>query len=113
MALINLEINLNEVFKGSIVEKDGKKYVCLTTLKGHHIYQNENKGTTNLKLVVAERKEPSKFGQTHTVILSKPKEQTDKIYIGDGKAYNFNQQHQQQQQQPNSNNFEPVDDLPF
>lgn len=114
MALINLEINLNKVFENSIIEKNGKKYVCITDLQGNHIYQNPNKGTTNLKLVVAERKEPSQYGQTHTVSLSKPKEQTDKIYVGDGKEYNFNNNAANNSQKPAQNNDDGVvDDLPF
>jgi len=115
MALINLEINLNKVFENSIIEKNGKKYVCITDLQGSHIYQNPNKGTTNLKLVVADRKEPSQYGQTHTVSLSKPKDQTEKVYVGDGKEYKFNNNpvNNSQTAADNNGNNDVVDDLPF
>lgn len=92
MALIIVEVDLNAAFAGAIVtqEKTGEKWVNLSKLAGGCIYQNTNKGTTQLKIAVADRKETGKYGETHTVYLNQSKEEreakAEKRYCGYGKA---------------------------
>jgi hypothetical protein len=71
MALINISICLSDVPKDKIKQAtNGKKY---------------------LNLVVAERKETSQYGETHTVFISQDKVEReakkDKCYIGGGKEF--------------------------
>ena len=73
--LINISICLSDLPKESITtfEKNGKKYI---------------------NLVVDEKKEPGQYGKTHSVYVSQSKEEreakTAKVYVGHGKAVNFN-----------------------
>lgn len=91
MALIVVELDMNAAFGGNVItnEKTGDKWVNLSKLTGGHIYQNENKGTTQLKLCVADRKEKGKYGETHTLYLNQSKEdreaKKEKSYCGYGK----------------------------
>lgn len=71
MALINISICLSDIPKDKVkLATNGKKYI---------------------NLVVAERKEVSQYGETHTVFVSQTKEERelkeDKCYIGGGKEY--------------------------
>lgn len=92
MALIVVEVDLNAALAGALVtnEKTGEKWVNLSKLTGGAIYQNANKGTTQLKICVADRKETGKYGETHTVYLNQSKEdreaKVEKLYCGYGKA---------------------------
>jgi len=95
MSLINIEIELDKVFSGQIIEKNNKRYVCLDDLKGSQIYQHPSKKITKLKLNVSDRKEVSQYGQTHNVSLGLSKDEREKkgtIYVGEGKAYVNNTQ---------------------
>jgi len=92
MALITLEITLDDALTGGIVvnEKTGERWVCLDKLSGPAIYQNANKKKTNLKLCLADRKELTQYGETHTLYLNQSKEEreasTPKRYVGGGKV---------------------------
>lgn len=71
MSLINISICLSDIPKDKIKQaSNNKKY---------------------LNLVVAQRKEPSQYGETHTVFISQDKDEReakkDKIYIGGGKEF--------------------------
>jgi hypothetical protein len=71
MSLINISICLSDIPKDKIKQADnGKKYI---------------------NLVVAERKEVSQYGETHTVFVSQDKEEReakkDKSYVGGGKEF--------------------------
>ena len=72
MSLINVRINLSKVDKDKLYK--GEKGIYLD-------------------VVVAERKEASQYGQTHTVYMNPTKEEreknADKIYIGDGTLKSF------------------------
>lgn len=92
MALIVVEVDLNAALGSTLVtnEKTGEKWVNLSKLTGGAFYQNANKGTTQLKICVADRKGTGKYGETHTVYLNQSKEdreaKADKLYCGYGKA---------------------------
>lgn len=69
--MINLSICLTDLPKEKIkVAKNGKKYISL---------------------MVAERKQESQYGETHTVWVSQTKEERDAgaptIFVGGGKQY--------------------------
>jgi len=71
MSLISVSICLSDIPKDKIKEaKNGKKY-------------------TNI--IVANRKEVSQYGETHTVFMSQDKKERDaeidKVYIGGGKEF--------------------------
>jgi hypothetical protein len=71
MSLISISICLSDIPKDKIKQADnGKKY-------------------TNI--IVANRKEVSQYGETHTVFMSQDKEERaanlDKVYIGGGKEF--------------------------
>jgi len=83
--MICLEVNLNDAFKDSIKVIDGKKVLVLDDLSGEHIYQNKNKGTTNLKINVSKMKEV-KYNNTHTVSLKKRKDQQT-VFVGYGRDF--------------------------
>ncbi len=68
--MILLNVCLSDIPKGKIrTAKNGKKYI---------------------DLVLFERKETSQYGETHTLAVSKTKEEreanADTVYIGSGKA---------------------------
>jgi len=71
MSLISISICLSDIPRDKIkVANNGKKY---------------------LNLVVAQRKEVSQYGETHTVFVSQDKDEReankDKCYIGGGKKF--------------------------
>ena len=92
MALISVQVRLNDALAEAIVvnEKTGDKWVNLSKLQGAHIYQNANKGTTSLTIMVADRQSPDQYGNTHSVYLQQTKEDraatVAKKYCGDGKV---------------------------
>ena len=69
--IVNLSICLTDIPKEKIRWTDGKK--------------------AYINLILSERKEVSKYGDTHTIMLSKTKEEreanTTTIYVGSGKLY--------------------------
>ena len=89
--MINLNICLSDLPKAKITEgKDGKKYV---------------------NLVLWENREPDKFGNTHSITVSKSKEEKDQpnIYVGNGKSFGAKPQAITAQEPTKSES----DDLPF
>ena len=92
MALIAVQVRLNDALAEAVVinEKTGEKWVNLSKLQGAHIYQNANKGTTTLTIMVADRQAPDQFGNTHSIYLQQSKEDRSasvaKKYCGDGKV---------------------------
>lgn len=91
--------------------------VCLTDLPEEAIQTGKN-GKKYINLVVDKRKAESQYGETHTLYVSQTKEQReakeDKIYVGGGMEYLFDQtksngdEHKKQ-----NNNVQPKDNLPF
>lgn len=71
MSLINVSVCLSDIPKDKIkLATNGKKYISL---------------------VVAQRKEVSQYGETHTVFISQDKvereDKLDKVYVGGGKEF--------------------------
>lgn len=64
--------------------------ICLSDIPKDKIKQAEN-GKKYTNVIVANRKEVSQYGETHTVFMSQDKEEreakVDKIYIGGGKEF--------------------------
>lgn len=64
--------------------------ICLSDIPKDKIKQATN-GKKYINLVVAQRKEKSQYGETHTVFISQDKDEReakkDKIYIGGGKEF--------------------------
>ena len=64
--------------------------ICLTDIPKDKIKLATN-GKKYTNIVVAQRKEISQYGETHTVFMSQDKEEraanTDKVYIGGGKEF--------------------------
>ena len=88
--VISVRLQLDKIDKTKIVVGEKGKYLNIT---------------------VAERKETDQYGNTHTVYIQQSKEEreakADKIYMGSGKAYEFESQ---------TKNLVPGsedDDLPF
>ena len=83
--------------------------LCLSDIPKEAIKLSEKNGKKYLPIVVASRKEPDQYGNTHTVYVQQTKEERTakktKSYIGNGKAVSFD---------GNSNNNPQIDDdLPF
>ena len=75
---------------------------------------------TYLNVVVSELQQPDQYGNTHSVYMQQTKEERDakeqKIYLGNGKALNFDSgQPQPSQAAPQSNESDNSDSssLPF
>ncbi|MDR1340969.1 MAG: hypothetical protein LBK58_13090 [Prevotellaceae bacterium] len=64
--------------------------ICLTDIPKDRIKQAAN-GKKYINLVCAERREVSKYGDTHTVFVSQTKDEREfkvqPIYVGAGKEY--------------------------
>ena len=93
--------------------------LCAEDLKPH-LKKSEKNGKYYVSVVVDERKETDKFGNTHTAYISQSKEQREskqpKAYVGNGKEFKFNSSSPTPETttKPQSNsNEQPVDDLPF
>lgn len=84
--------------------------ICLSDIPKELVKKADNK-KMYISLVVDKRREPDKFGNTHTVYISQSKEERearkDKIYVGSGKEYIFNKNNPE----PQAQNVD--DDLPF
>lgn len=74
--------------------------ICLSDIPKDAIRKADN-NKQYVSLVVDERKEADKFGNTHTVYLSQTKEDREarkpKVYVGNGKEYHFNNNQPTQQ----------------
>lgn len=102
--MIVVSIDLTKIDKSKIVDgKNGQKYYSL---------------------VVDELRTPDKFNNTHTVYQNQSKEErtdkVEKVYIGNGKEFKFNQQsapqQQVQQSAPQTNPLhsqQAINDMPF
>jgi CO dehydrogenase/acetyl-CoA synthase delta subunit len=77
--------------------------ICLTDIPKEKITTSEKNGKKYLNIVVDQRKEVSQYGETHTVYISQTKEQREakeqKVYLGGGKEYKFENKEQPTQQQ--------------
>ena len=91
--------------------------VCLTDLPKEAIQTGKN-GKKYINLVVDKRKAESQYGETHTLYVSQTKEQReakeDKIYVGSGREYLFDQtKSNDDEHKKQNNNVQPKDNLPF
>lgn len=66
--------------------------ICLSDLPKDKIKQGDN-GKKYIQLVCNERKEKDKYGNTHTISVSRTKEErerkTDIVYVGSGQEIIF------------------------
>jgi hypothetical protein len=64
--------------------------LCLTDIPKDKIKQAAN-GKKYINLILSERRETGKFGETHTLIVSKTKEEreanAETVYVGSGTLY--------------------------
>jgi hypothetical protein len=92
--------------------------LCADDLKPH-LKKNEKNGKHYVSVVVDERKETDKFGNTHTAYISQSKEQreakTPKSYVGNGKEFKFNSSSPTPEttNKPQSNSNDASDFIPF
>ena len=92
--------------------------LCAEDLKPH-LKKNEKNGKHYVSIVVDERKETDKFGNTHTAYISQSKEQreakTPKSYVGNGKEFKFNSSFPTPETttKPQSNSNDASDFIPF
>lgn len=91
--------------------------ICLSDLPKEKMTVGKN-SKKYINLVVDKKKEVDKYGNTHTVYVNQTKEEREakenKIYVGNGKEYHFNNQQANSQQPtdaPAQN--DSADDLPF
>ena len=64
--------------------------ICVSDIPKTKINKSDKNGKSYLNITVSAKKEPDKFGNTHTVYISQSKdEKGDKTYIGSGKEYVF------------------------
>lgn len=88
--------------------------LCLSDIPKDKIKQADN-GKKYIKLILSERKDVGKFDETHTLIVSKTKEeraaQVPNIYVGSGKEYK--PQPYAPQNIDDLPSAQQVDDLPF
>ena len=92
--------------------------LCAEDLKPH-LKKNEKNGKHYVSIVVDERKETDKFGNTHAVYISQSKEErtakTPKQYVGNGKEFKFNLSSPTPETttKPQSNSNDASDFIPF
>ena len=64
--------------------------ICVSDIPKSAIKKADN-GKLYINIVIAERREEGKYGETHTIYMSQSREERDakmeKCYIGNGKAY--------------------------
>lgn len=91
-------------------------FICLSDIPKDKIRVSEN-GKKYLSVCIAERREPDKFDNTHTIYVSQSKEErdakADKYYIGSGRAYNPQLTAATPEAVEHMPAAEEVDDLPF
>lgn len=94
--MINISINLSKIPKDKIIDGKKGKYVNIT---------------------VQELQQPDQYGNTHYVAMSQTKEEraakVEKVYLGNGKEYNFNKPQQSAPPYVPPANPDPLSDLPF
>jgi len=87
--------------------------ICLTDIPKEKITVSEKNGKKYLSIIVDERKEADKFGNTHTVYCSQSKDEREskqaKSYIGNGKKIVFTKA----ESPTNSTVSDDNQDLPF
>ena len=92
--------------------------LCAEDLKPH-LKKSDKNGKYYVSVVVDERKETDKFGNTHTAYISQSKEQreakTPKSYVGNGKEFKFNSSSPTPEttNKPQSNSNDASDFIPF
>lgn len=90
--------------------------LCLTDLPKENIIKGKN-GKLYINIVVDERKEVGKFGDTHTVTLSQSKEERDakqdKVYVGSGKEIIFENRDKPQHTPTISTPDSDPEEMPF
>jgi hypothetical protein len=92
--------------------------LCAEDLKPH-LKKSDKNGKHYVSVVVDERKETDKFGNTHTAYISQSKEQreakTPKQYVGNGKEFKFNSSSPTPETttKPQSNSNDASDFIPF
>jgi hypothetical protein len=60
--------------------------VCLSDIPKDKITTSDKNGKKYAKLILSERKEAGKYGETHSLSMSKPKDSNeDTVYVGSGK----------------------------
>jgi hypothetical protein len=95
--------------------------VCLSDIPADNRKKSEKNNKWYTQIVVNELKEIDKFGNSHCVYTNQTKEEREakkeRVYIGKGKQFLFNQQQQPTQQQtaPQAQQYVPEqkDELPF
>lgn len=89
--------------------------ICLTDIPKEFITEGKN-GKKYVNFAVSKRKETSQFGETHTITVSKPKDQRKEgeglTFIGGLKEWKGNGQSSPQQSAPQQSG-DATDDLPF
>lgn len=89
--------------------------ICLTDIPKEFITEGKN-GKKYVNFAVSKRKEVSQFGETHTITVSKPKDQRKEgeglTFIGGLKEWKGNGQQSSSPIQTTSTSAEE-DDLPF
>jgi len=67
--------------------------ICVDDIPKDLIKKSESNGKRYFSIVIDERKEADKFGNTHSVAMNQTKEQREakeaKVYVGNGKEYLF------------------------
>jgi hypothetical protein len=92
--------------------------ICADDLKPH-LKKSDKNGKYYVSVVVDERKETDKFGNTHTAYISQSKEQREakqpKSYVGNGKEFKFNSSSPTPEitEKPQSNSNDASDFIPF
>ncbi|MDR2888168.1 MAG: hypothetical protein LBV26_09285 [Bacteroidales bacterium] len=64
--------------------------LCVSDIPRNKVKQADN-GKKYINLILSERREPDMYGNTHTLIVSKTKEEREAsaatVYVGSGKLY--------------------------
>lgn len=89
--------------------------ICLSDIPKNRMHKASN-GKIYANIVVADLKEPDRFGNDLTVFMQQPKDEreagTAKEYIGKGKRYNFSEG-KTTEDISSMPPVDPDDDLPF
>jgi hypothetical protein len=90
--------------------------VCLSEIPKDRIKKSDKNNKSYCQIVIDERKELDKFGNTHTLYMNQTKEEradkVSKVYVGGGKELVFGSK-QTTTKQPDSVQSDYEDDLPF
>lgn len=88
--------------------------ICLSDIPASGRKKSDKNGKTYAKVVVDERKETDKFGNTHTLYMSQTKEEReakkDREYVGSGVEFKFNANNNPSN---TTKKEDYTDDLPF